>query len=396
MVYLDYAATTPIDPRVLEAMMPYLKEDFGNPSSIYVLGQRARSAIDKSRATIAGILGVQPKEVIFTSGGTESNNLFLLGVAEVAPANYRHIIATKIEHDSVLKPLERLREKGFEITLLEVDADGIVDPAELARALRPDTLMVSIMYANNEIGTVQPVRECADVIKEFREKNGASAYPLFHTDACQAAAYLSLNLKEIGVDALTLNAGKIYGPKGVGVLFVRGGAHGPVKLMPQIFGGGQEYRMRSGTENVAGIVGLARALELVVETRDAECARLTVLRDKLIDGILKSIPTARLNGSPQKRLPNNVNVSFKGLHGEAILIKLDMAQVAASSGSACSSGSLEPSHVIKSLGAENAEEIWSRSATRFSLGHQTTADDIDMILALLPRIIEELNQASPF
>ncbi len=408
-IYLDYAATTPIDERVLEVMMPYLTTEFGNASSLHSMGQRARHAVDSSREKIAAIIGAKQSDIIFTSGGTESNNLFITGVGEFVlknmvdiknPQFVPHIITTKIEHESVLRPIEELAKKGFAVTYLDVGADGVLNVEDLKKALRPETVFVSIMYANNEIGTVQPVRECAQVINEFRSSLPVPPHSspppiLFHTDACQAASYLSLNIEELGVDAMTLNSGKIYGPKGVGCLYVRGGAHGSVKLMPQFLGGGQEYRMRSGTENVAGIVGFATALELAQKTRVEESARQLILRDMLIDGIL-ALPNTRINGSREKRLPNNVNVSFKGLHGEAILTRLDMSGIFASSGSACSSGSLEPSHVIAALGKDAADDIWSRSATRFSLGRFTTKEEVLNASRELSTIISELSDTNPF
>lgn len=383
MIYLDHAATTPVDDRVLQAMLPYLKEKFGNPSSMYRIGQEARAAIDGARESIGEILGCAPREILFTSGGTEANNLALIGIAQQYKKNGRHIISTTIEHDSVLKPLHYLEEKGFEVTYVDVDRDGLVHPAAIRGSVRPDTILVSVAYANNEIGVIQPISEIAHAINEVKKK------PYFHTDACQAAPCLSLNVKEFGVDAMTLNGGKIYGPKGVGCLYLREG----VKIVPQILGGGQEYRVRSGTENVAGIVGISKALELVQQEREKESARLLPLRDMLIDGILHSISDSRLNGSREKRLPNNVNVSFKGLEGETILMRLDMLDIAASSGSACTSASLEPSHVIRAL---KIGEEWTHSSTRFSLGHGTTEQEIEFVLAHLPTIVKELRELSPF
>lgn len=398
MIYLDHAATTPLDPRVLDAMMPYFGEKFGNPSSIYTLGQEARKAVDVSRQKVADILGCTAREILFTSSGTESNNLFLFGAARYAVASGygKHIIATRIEHDSVLKPLEQLEREGFEVSLVEVGEDGIVEVEDVMKLVRPDTIIVSVIYANNEIGTIQPIAQIAEALKKYRSKNGShnatkNGFPLLHTDACQAAAYLDINVKSLGVDALTLNGGKIYGPKGVGVLFVREG----IKIAPMIFGGGQEYRLRSGTENVAAIVGCAKALELMADrtVREKESARLLPLRDRLIDGLLSAIPDSRLNGDRTRRLPNNANLSFRGLEGESILLRLDMLNIAASSGSACTSGSLEPSHVIRALGLP---EEWSHSSTRFTLGHTTTIAEIDFVIEKLPSIVSELRQMSPF
>ncbi|MBP9718619.1 cysteine desulfurase [Candidatus Gracilibacteria bacterium] len=393
-LYFDHAATTPVDPAVLEAMLPYYTEKFGNPSSIYQLGQEARRAVEASRETVAVLLDVTPREVIFTSGGTEANNLILFGAAAVYEKLGKHIITSKIEHDSVLKPIEELERRGFEVTYLDVGEDGIVKPDDVRAALRPDTILVSLMYANNEIGTIQPIREIAWIISEHKKKHfklTSSTFPLpiFHTDACQASAYLSLSIKELGVDAMTINSGKIYGPKGSGALYLKEGA----SVLPQQYGGGQEHRHRSGTENVPAIVGFAKALELVQLRRDNETKRLLPLRDELIDGILKTIPESRLNGHATRRLPNNVNVSFKGLEGETILMRLDMAGIAASSGSACTSGSLEPSHVIRALGLTDE---WTHSSTRFTLGHENTQDQVKHVLEVLPPLIKELREFSPF
>lgn len=391
--YFDHAATTALDPRVFAVMEPYFKERYANPSSIYQFAQAARTAIDTARERTAQILGCAPREVIFTSGGTESNNLFLRGVAEAYEKKGRHLITAKTEHDSVLKTMQYLETRGFEVTYLSVDKEGFVNIEELARALRPDTIAVSIMYANNEIGTIQSLTEIAKVVEKHREKQGGrSALPFFHTDACQAAPYLDLSVKALGVDAMTLNGGKIYGPKGAGVLYIREG----IELIPQLHGGGQEHRRRSGTENVPAIVGFAEALALVQASREEETARLIPLRDHLVSGILEKIPESRLNGpgiNKSGRLPNNINISFRGLEGEAILFNLDMQGICASAGSACTSGSLEPSHVICSLGQSDE---WSHSATRFTLGHGTTLQQVDFVLETLPRLIKELREISPF
>lgn len=401
LIYFDHAAATPTDPRVLEVMKPYFTELFGNPSSIYQFAQKARKAVDESREKVSGILECAPRELLFTSCGTESNNLFIFGVAEAYGKFGKHIVTTKIEHDSVLKPLEYMETRGFEVTYVDVGEDGIVDPADVQHALRQDTIFVTIMYANNEIGTIQPIAEISQVIAEFKKnktkipaanftaKNSQSPVLFFHTDACQAAPYLDISVKNLGVDSITLNGGKIYGPKGVGALFIKEG----IELTPLIFGGGQEYRKRSGTENVPAIVGFAKALELVTQDLEKETARLLPLRDRLIDGILKQIPESRLNGDSKKRLPNNVNISFKGLEGESILLRLDMLGIAASSGSACTSGSLEPSHVIRALGLGDE---WTHSSTRFTVGHGNTQQEVDFLLKELPGIIKELRELSPF
>lgn len=407
LIYFDHAATTPMDPQVFEVMKPYFADLYGNPSSIYRFGQIARRAVDEARQKTAGILECTPREIVFTSCGTESNNLFILGAAaayggmpinRIEAAAYkkhgRHIITTNIEHDSVKRSLEFLASQGFEISFVPVGENGVVHVSDIEKALRDDTIFVTIMYANNEIGVIQPIKEISEIVKNFRAQHSNIPHstfpiPLLHTDACQAAPYLDISVKNLGVDALTLNGGKIYGPKGVGALFVKEG----VTLVPQIHGGGQEHRMRSGTENVPAIVGFAKALALVQKTREEELKRLLSLRDKLIDGILKKIPQSKLNGDRTKRLPNNVNISFRGLEGESILLQLDMIGVAASSGSACTSGSLEPSHVIQALGLSDE---WTHSSTRFSLGHENTEKEVDFVLEKLPGIIKELREASPF
>lgn len=384
LIYFDHAATTPLDPRVFEVMKPYFTDLYGNPSSIYQFAQQARQAVDFAREGVAKILECAPREVVFTSCGTESNNFFILGAAAAYEKFGKHIITTKIEHDSILKPLEYLESIGFEVTYLDVGEDGIVDPEDVRKALRPDTIFISIMYANNEIGTIQPIAEIASAVP--RNDKG---FPLFHTDACQAASYLDISVKHLGVDAMTLNGGKIYGPKGVGALFVKEG----IELTPLLFGGGQEYRKRSGTENVPAIVGFAETLQLVQQNRERETKRLLPLRDKLIDGILKKIPESRLNGDRKHRLPNNVNVSFRGLEGEAILLRLDILGIAVSSGSACTSGSLEPSHVIRAL---DLTDEWTHSSTRFTLGHGNTEAEVHFVLEKFPGIIADLREASPF
>lgn len=385
LIYLDHAATTAVDPRVFAAMMPYFSELFGNPSSIYQLAQKSRQAIDLSREISSGILQCAQREIIFTSGGTESNNLFILGAAHELKPFGKHIITTKIEHDSVLKPIRFLEKQGFEVTYLDVYKNGVVKVSDVEKALRPDTIFVTIIYANNEIGTIQPIAEIGAMLKKHRSKNNT---PYFHTDACQAAAYLDISVKNLGIDAMTLNGGKIYGPKGVGLLYLKESA----EITPQIFGGAQERRIRAGTENVPAIRGFGEALKLVHADSEKERSRLLPLRDKLIKGILK-IPNSQLNGDREKRLPNNINVSFKGVDSGALLIKLDMLGIAASAGSACSSGSLEPPHVLMALGVSPE---WISGAVRFTLGHGNTVKDIDFLLKKLPEIIEELREISPF
>lgn len=389
-IYLDHAATTPMDPRVREAMLPYFTERFGNPSALYTLGREAKDALADSREKIATLLGAHSDEIIFCGSGTESDNLAVLGAARQHAAKGKHVIISAIEHHAVLYIGDQLKKEGFTVTVLPVTADGLVEPQVLKAALTPETTVISIMMANNEIGTIQPIRELAKVVRDFKKENGRGPLeaPFFHTDACQAAGFLDLNVATLGVDLLTINGSKIYGPKGVGALFVRRG----LKLQPLVFGGGQEMRLRSGTENVPLIVGFAEALRLVVEDREAEVARLTVLRDRLIAAIMEGIPKVVLNGHPTTRLPNNVNVSILDIEGEALLLYLDEEGISAATGSACDSASLDPSHVILSIGRPYE---FAHSSMRFTLGKSTTQEDIDRLLEVLPPIVEKLRAISP-
>lgn len=400
-IYLDHAATTPLRPEVREAMLPYFDEKFGNPSALYAEGREAKVAIDRARDTVAKIFGCQFDEVIFVGSGTESDNLAILGAAhayqkpkDVQTASRGHIITTQIEHHAVLRPCEALTKEGYELTYLEVDRYGRVTPEQVVAALRPDTILVSVMYANNEVGTLEPIAEIGKAIANWKEQNGRKSiggravYPYFHTDACQASGFLDLNVQTLGVDLLTINASKIYGPKGVGVLFVRKG----VKLQPLVYGGGQEKNLRSGTENVAVIVGLARALELAQLERAVESQRLTVLRERLIQAILTQIPKTFLNGHPTERLPNNVNITILDIEGEALLLLLDQYGIAAATGSACDSQTLEPSHVILALGLPYEA---AHGSLRLTLGRQTTDQDVDEVLLRLPEIVSKLRRASP-
>lgn len=379
-IYLDHAATTPMDPRVLEAMLPYFGSEYGNPSSIYAIAQKAKQALDEARSNVAEILGCTPEEIIFTSGGTESDNLAILGVARANKGKGLHIVTTKIEHHAVLHPCEVLEKEGFDVTYVDVEPNGIVDAEKVKEAVRDDTILVSVMYANNEIGTIQPI----GTIGRFCKKRDIP----FHTDACQAAGALDINVDRLKVSLLTFNGSKIYGPKGVGVLYVKKG----VNIQPLMYGGEQERRIRPGTENVAGIVGLAEALKIAQEGREKENKRLIGLRDYLIKEIEARIPKVILNGDSALRLPNNVNVSILDIEGEALLLRLDMAGFAASSGSACTSGSLDPSHVILALG--HPYEI-AHGSLRFSLGKDTTKKDLDKLLEVLPKIVDDLRAISP-
>lgn len=381
-IYLDHAATTPTDPAVVEAMLPYFTTQFGNPSSIYRLGRNALQALDDARATTAEILHCSPKEIVFLGGGSEADNLAIKGVALAAQraGKGNHVITSAIEHHAVLHACAYLAEFGFEVTILPVDRDGLVSPDDLRAAIRPETVLVSIMYANNEIGTIQPIAELGAICRE----RGV----LFHSDAVQAAGALPLDVTALNVDLLSLTAHKFYGPKGVGALYVRRG----VPLLAQINGGGQERRRRAGTENVPGIVGFATALRLAEERREAYVAHCLALRERLIDGIISRIPDVRLNGHRTQRLPNNVNVSFAATDGESILLLLDQAGIAASSGSACSSGSLEPSHVLKAIGLD--DEL-AHGSVRLTVGKDTTGADIDVVLDRLPAMIERLRSVAP-
>jgi cysteine desulfurase len=381
LIYLDHAATTPLDERVLAEMMPYLTERFGNPSSIHRPGRQALDALDDARDTIAAVMGANPKEIIFTGGGTESNNLAIKGVAlaQQRAGKGAHLITSAIEHHAALHAFEYLEAFGFEVTILPVDAFGMVQPDDLRAAIRPDTTLVSIMYANNEIGTIQPIAELGAICRE----RGV----FLHTDAVQAAGSLPINVRSLNVDLLSITAHKFYGPKGVGALYIRRG----VPLLPQISGGGQERRRRAGTENVAGIVGMAHALQQAEEHRPAYAAHCAALRDQLINGILAHVSGAILNGHPSERLPNNANLLIDEIEGESILLLLDQHGIAASSGSACTSGSLEASHVLLALGLPHERAIGS---IRFSIGRDTTSADIAVVIETLPALVEQLRSVS--
>lgn len=391
-VYLDHSATTPLDPRVLEAMLPYLGHACGNPSSFHSVGKEAKDALDDARERTAKVLRVRADEVLFTSGGTESDNLAVLGYCRANQSNGKHLVVTAFEHHAVLEAAIHLEKKeGFEVTYLSPDHDGMISVEQVMTAIRPDTIFVSVMYANNEIGTVQPISEIGNAIQKLRVKGGearSKGFPVFHTDACQATGFLDLDVEKLHVDMLTINGSKMYGPKGVGALYV----HRGIKLVPLQFGGSQERGIRPGTENVAGIIGIAKALELAQENRVHESERLVLLRDMLIAGLRERIPKVRLNGHATKRLPNNVNMSFMDIEGEALILYLDAAGIYASTGSACTSTTLDPSHVILALGLPY--EV-AHGSVRFSLGHGTTREDIDYLLETLPPLVEKLRAISP-
>lgn len=388
-IYLDHAAATYVDPLVVKKMAPFLSQEFGNPSALYGLGRRSLVAISEARKNVAKILGCSPGEIIFTGGGTESDNLAILGVARANKNKGNHIITLKIEHHAVLYSCAQLEKEGFEVTYLDVDQEGFVAPEAVLKAIKPETILVTIMYANNEIGTIEPISEIGKIIKKYNQKKrNNQTRVLFHTDACQAAGALDLDVNRLHVDLLTLNAGKIYGPKGVGALFKKR----DVQIQPLVFGGGQEFALRSGTENVAGIVGLSEALQLAQKNKVQENKRLIELRAYLWKNLNKKIPRLKLNGSKQKRLPNNLNFSILDIEGEAMLLYLDEAGVQAATGSACNSESLEPSHVLLALGLPY--EL-AHGSLRLTLGHCNTMADMDYFIKVMPGIVEKLRELSP-
>lgn len=386
-IYLDHAATTPLDPRVLQAMLPYFSDVSANPSSFHTPGLRAKEGVIAARQLIAKHLNCREDEVLFTSGGTESNNIALVGIIRSQKEKGKHVITSSIEHPSVLEPLMHLQKKGeIELTILPVNREGRIDPDDVAEAIRPDTILVSLMYANNEIGTIEPLADIGREILKWR-KAQITPLPYFHTDACQAAGVLDLDVEKLHVDLMTINGGKIYGPKGVGLLYARRA----LKIEPLVRGGGQEKNIRSGTENVPGIVGLATALDLAQVNKEAENARLTALRDRLVEGLL-TIPKTILNGHPTDRLPNSVNISFLDIEGEAAVLYLDAEGIYISTGSACASLSLDPSHVILATGLSYEA---AHGSLRFTLGHDTTAEDVEHVIKVMPGIVERLRHMSP-
>ncbi|MDD5713184.1 MAG: cysteine desulfurase NifS [Smithellaceae bacterium] len=380
IVYLDHAATTPVDPVVKETMLPYFDEVFGNPSSLNGPGQRAREAVESAREEVASLIGARPEEIIFTSGGTESDNAALKGVALARHREGNHIVTTAVEHHAVLESCRFLEKNGFSVTYLPVDADGIVDPDDVKKALTDKTIIVSVMHANNEVGTIQPIDAIAKIVRP------RGIY--LHTDAVQSLGHIPVAVHELGVDLLSASGHKFYGPKGVGIIFIRKGA----KFASFLHGGDQERRRRASTHNVPGIVGFAKALEIAVAGMNEEAEKITRLRDRLIAGIRERISDVRLNGHPERRLPGNVNCSIAYVEGESLLLNLDMEGIACSTGSACTSSSLEPSHVLSAMGLP--PEL-SHGSLRFSLGRNTAAEEIDYVLAVLPSIVEKLRAISP-
>ncbi len=379
-IYLDYAATTPVRPEVVQAMLPYFTDVFGNPSTIYACGQEAKGAIEEARSRVADLIGAGIDEIVFTSGGTEADNFAIKGVVYASKGSRKHIITTPIEHHAVLETCHFLEESGCRVTYLPVDGNGLVDPEEVRRAIVSDTVLISIIHANNEVGTIEPISEIGKIARE------AGVY--FHTDAVQTAGHLPINVDELGVDLLSMSAHKLYGPKGIGALYIRKGT----RLVAFMHGGEQERGRRASTENVPGIVGFGHAVALAGEEMSAEAGRLTSLRDRLIDGLMEKIDHTRLNGHPTQRLPNNVNVSIAYVEGESMCLNLDFDGICVSTGSACSSSSTEPSHVMLALGMSPLE---AHSSLRMSLGRWTTEEDITTVLEVLPRVVGKLRAMSP-
>ena len=395
-VYLDYNATTPVDPAVLDAMLPYFTASFANASSIHTPGQRARNAVETAREQVAALIGANPKEVVFTSGGTESDNHAIFGIlnpalsrgfvgarhavpaASLAPSP--HIITTAIEHEAVLNACQQAEKLGAQVTYLPVDKNGQIDPQQLKSAIRPETILITVMHANNEIGTIQPLEEIGKIAKE------ADIY--FHTDAVQSIGKIPVDVTALAVDLLSLSGHKIYAPKGIGALYIKAGTH----LQQLLYGGHHQRGARPGTENVAGIVGLGTAAAIAKKTQAAEAERLSKLRDHLEQQLLKLVPDAKINGAGAARLPNTSNITFPGCEGEALLIALDLKGLAISTGAACSSGAVEPSHVLTAIGLSPED---ARASLRFSLGRQTTREEIDQVLTIVPAAVSQLRQLSP-
>ncbi len=378
-IYLDYNSTTPMDEAVVETMRKVMAEDYGNPSSFHGFGVKAKAAMDEARGKIAAVLGAESSEIYFTSGGTEADNLALKGAAYARQKKGKHIIISKIEHHAVLESAHFLEKNSYEVTYLDCDRDGVVSIDQLRRVIKPETTIVSVIMANNETGVIQPIREMAAVCRE--------ASVLFHTDAVQAVGKIPVNVKDLGVDMLSLSAHKFYGPRGIGALYIRQG----VRITPLFHGGGHERRKRAGTENVPAIVGMAKAIEIAADKLDSEHARMSELGDYLIEQVQSKIPEVYLNGSRDNRVPSTVNLSFKGVEGESIILSLDLKGIAVSSGSACTSGTLEASHVLAAMGIDT---LLAQGSIRFSLGRHTTREQLDYTVSVLPEIIERLRSMS--
>ncbi len=379
-IYFDHNATTPVLDEVFEAMVPFLKEQWGNPSSIHWAGRGTRKAVEDARESVARLLNCTPLEIIFTSSGTEGDNHAIKGLAYAKKDKGNHIITTKVEHPAVLNTCKHLQKDGFDVTYLDVDTDGLVDLEALKSAITPKTILITVMFANNETGVLSPIKEIGDIAKE----KGVT----FHTDAVQAAGKVPIDLQKLNIDLLTISGHKLYGPKGVGALFARRG----VRLVPLIHGGHHERNRRGGTENVAGIVGFGKACDIALKDMDREITHLKALRERLEKGIAEKIPHIKVNGHLEKRLPNTANISFEFVEGESLLLNLDMKGIAASSGSACTSGSLEPSHVL--LAMSLSHEL-SHGSVRFSLGKSNTAGEIDYLIEIMPPIVERMRSMSP-
>ncbi|HUJ39078.1 MAG TPA: cysteine desulfurase family protein [Candidatus Acidoferrales bacterium] len=396
-VYLDHNSTTPVAPEVLEAMLPYFSREGGNASSIHSPGQRARAAVERARASVAALIGARPAEIVFTSGGTESDNLALFGIAGMAASLHAHVITTAIEHHAVLNTCQELEKRGVEVTYVPVNSQGVVSPEDVLHAIRPrvmreqkdseftealnaGTMLISVMHANNELGTVEPVEEIGKI--------AAAADVYFHTDAVQTAGKLPIRVDEIGADLLSISAHKIRGPKGVGALYVRKGT----RLRPLFYGGHHERDRRPGTENVPGIVGLGRAAELAAENLAADAARVAALRDRLERELVGRVPQARVNSAGAPRTPNTTNIVFPYVEGEALVIALDLKGIACSTGAACSAGAVEPSHVLTAIGLAPED---ARASLRFSLGHDTTDEDVEYAISVIPGAVEQLRELSP-
>lgn len=379
-IYMDHAATTPVRKEVMEEMIPYFTQYYGNASGIYGIAKESKKALEKAREQVAAAIHAQPAEIYFTAGGSESDNMALRGVAEAMKEKGNHIITTKIEHHAILHTCEYLEKHGYDVTYLDVDADGKVSVEDVAAAIRPETILISIMFANNEIGTIEPI---AAIGKLAREKG-----IYFHTDAVQALGHVAIDVEEMQIDLLSMSGHKLGAPKGIGAIYIRKG----VKVTPLIFGGAQEKKMRAGTENIAGIVGMGKAVELAVSELPETKARLEKMRDRLISGILTAIPNSKLNGHPVDRLPGNCNISFEFIEGESMLLLLDALGIAASSGSACTSGSLDPSHVLLAIGLPHEK---AHGSLRLTLDIDNTEEEIDVVLEKLPPIVQRLREMSP-
>ena len=379
-VYFDNSATTKIDEEVVKTMLPYLSENYGNASSIYKIGRESRKAVEEAREKVAQILGCEPIEIYFTAGGSESDNTAIKGIAHSYRQKGNHIITSKIEHPAVLETCKQLENEGFEISYISVDENGIINLEELKNAIKPTTTLISIMFANNKIGTLQPIKEIGEIARKHQL--------IFHTDAVQAVGNVNINVKELGIDSLSLSAHKFYGPKGVGALYVRKG----VKFNKLIDGGHQEMNKRAGTENVAGIVGLGKAIELAYENLEEHNKRIKELRDYYVENIKEKIPYIKINGDMEKRLPGNSNISFKFIEGDSLLLNLDLKEICASSGSACTSGSLNPSHVLLAIGLSNE---MARSSLRISIGKYNTKEEVDYLIESLVEIVNRLRKMSP-